>query len=291
MKLRCLIVDDEPPAIKVLLSYAENMDNLEVAATCFNALEAMQVLKQQPIDLIFLDIKMPRLLGTEFIRTLRNPPRVIFTTAHKDYAVEGFDLDAVDYLLKPFSFERFLKAINKVADDSNTQSTAAAMPANTNTAATSPNTTTSASTTTGANTTLPPATTSAPPATGSFLYFRVDRKMVRVELDEIVYIESLKDYSRIVRTTQKPLVMKKTISSIEEMLPENQFLRIHRSFIVAIQKISAYTQHDIEIGGQEIPIGKRYRHQLNKLTQVIPTNGSSITPTGDSSPGSQQPLL
>src|ERR1700760_3821044 len=114
MKLRCLIVDDEPPAIKVLLSYIENMDNLEVAGTCFNALEAMQIMQRQPVDLIFLDIRMPRLLGTEFIRTLRNPPKVIFTTAHKDYALEGFDLDAVDYLLKPFSFERFLKAINKL---------------------------------------------------------------------------------------------------------------------------------------------------------------------------------
>jgi len=254
MKIRCLIVDDEPPAIKVLLSYIENIENLDVAGTCFNALEAMQVLQQQPVDLIFLDIKMPRLLGTEFIRTLRNPPKVIFTTAHKDYAVEGFDLDAVDYLLKPFSFERFLKAINKIGGTS-------PIP--------------------GA--TIPPhvAETTAPSLTqGSFLYFRIDRKMTRVELDEILYIESLKDYSRIVRTGQKPLVMKKPISSIEEMLPENQFVRIHRSFIVAIQKVSAYTQHHIEVGDQELPIGKLYRHQLNKLTR--------FTPPGDFSPGSQR---
>lgn len=249
MKLKCLIVDDEPPAIKVLRSYAENMDNLLVVAASFNALEAMQVLKQQTIDLIFLDIKMPRLLGTEFIRTLRNPPKVIFTTAHKDYAAEGFDLDAVDYLLKPFSFERFLKAVNKVGDAGNILSTDAAA-----------NHITGSIITPGA--TLLPA---AGPGGGSFLYFRVDRKMVRVQLDEIVYIESLKDYVRIIRTGQKPLVMKKSISSIEEMLPAHLFIRIHRSFIIAIGKVTAYTHNDVEVGGQEIPIGKLYRHQIGKL--------------------------
>jgi DNA-binding LytR/AlgR family response regulator len=224
----------------VLLSYVENVDNLEVVGTCYNALEAMQLLKQHPVDLIFLDIKMPRLLGTELIRTLRHPPRVIFTTAHKDYALEGFDLGAVDYLLKPFSFERFLKAVNKLS---------------------------------GGEEPSPEAANGVTP----FLYFRVDRKMVRVGLDEIVYIESLKDYSRMVRTTGSPLVMKRSISSIEEMLPENLFLRIHRSYIISIQKVTAYTQHDIEIGGQEIPIGKLYRHQLTKLAQsaTIPPEGSS----------------
>jgi DNA-binding LytR/AlgR family response regulator len=265
MKLRCLLVDDEPPAIKVLLSYVENMQNLELVGTCFNALEAMQVLQQQPVDLIFLDIKMPRLLGTEFIRTLRNPPKVIFTTAHKDYAVEGFDLDAVDYLLKPFSFERFIKAINKVGGGEPVIGGVAV---------------TSGVIAPGSGVTAPATGGAAVPDSGSFLYFRVDRKMVRVELDEIVYIESLKDYSRIVRAGQKPLVMKKSISSIEEMLPENQFIRVHRSFIIAIPKVTAYTQHDIEIGGQEIPIGKLYRHQLNKLTPI----GNPIPPAGSSLP-------
>ncbi|MBS1660991.1 MAG: response regulator transcription factor [Bacteroidetes bacterium] len=237
MKLKCLIVDDEPPAIRILKSYVGNMDQLELVGSCFNALEAMQVLKQHPVDLIFLDIKMPRLLGTEFIRTLRNPPKVIFTTAYKDYALEGFELDAVDYLLKPFSFERFIRAVNKVGNEE-----------------------------TAAPETTPPIP-EINSAASAFLYFRVDRKMVRVELDEIVYIESLKDYSRIIRAAQKPLVMKKSISSIEEMLPDHQFIRIHRSFIVSIPKVTAYTQHDIEIGGQEIPIGKNYRHQLNKLAK------------------------
>lgn len=255
MRLRCLIVDDEPPAIKVLESYVENVDNLEVVGTCYSALEAMQLLKQHPVDLIFLDIKMPRLLGTELIRTLRNPPRVIFTTAHKDYALEGFDLDAVDYLLKPFSFERFLKAVNKLGGAGEADSVGGS----------------GTSESTSTNTSIP------------FLYFRVDRKMVRVGLDEIVYIESLKDYIRIVRTAGNPLVMKKSISSIEEMLPENLFIRIHRSYIISIEKVTAYTQHDIEIGGQEIPIGKLYRHQLNKLSQsaarhAAPPSGSSPDP-------------
>ncbi|HMI60974.1 MAG TPA: LytTR family DNA-binding domain-containing protein [Puia sp.] len=271
MKFRCLIVDDEPPAIKVLLSYMENMENLDVAGTCFNALEAMQVLQQQPVDLIFLDIRMPRLLGTEFIRTLRNPPRVIFTTAHKDYAVEGFDLDAVDYLLKPFSFERFLKAINKIDGNAATPARGAITSAADRS---SPGPYASSS---------PPIIATPAPSPGNpFLYFRVDRKMTRVELDEILYIESMKDYSRIVQTIQKPLVMKKSISSIEEMLPEGQFIRIHRSFIVAIQKVTAYTQHHVEVGDLELPIGKIYRHQLSKLVR--------FTPPGGSSPGSQQPL-
>ena len=231
MNLKCLLVDDEPPALKVLTTYVENMDNLELVGTCTNAFEAMQMLKDHPVDVLFLDIKMPRLLGTEFVRTLRNPPKVIFTTAHKDYALEGFELDAVDYLLKPFSFERFVRAVNKL--------------------------------TTGND---QPAGEHAGAGPGEpFLYFRIDRKMVKVELKNIRYIESLKDYSRIVRIEDKPLIVKKPISSLEQQLPAPRFLRIHRSFIVAIDKITAFTQNDIEIGDQEIPIGKLYRHQLSKL--------------------------
>lgn len=236
MKLKCLIVDDEPPALKILQSYLENTDNLELTGTCNNALEAMQFLKQHPVDLVFLDINMPRLLGTELIRTLRHPPKVIFTTAHKDYAHEGFDLDAVDYLLKPYSFERFLRAVNKLTE-------------------TAP---------------VTPEKAEEPVATTEpFLYFRVDRKMIKVRLDEVVYVESLKDYSRIVRCGEKPLVMKRSISSIEEMLPPHLFLRIHRSFIIAIHKVTAFTHSDVEINGEEIPIGKLYRHQIDKLTPAV----------------------
>ncbi|HVU94524.1 MAG TPA: LytTR family DNA-binding domain-containing protein [Puia sp.] len=244
MKLRCLIVDDEPPSQKILQTYLESTDNLLLTGTCNNALEAMQFLKQHPVDLLFLDINMPRLLGTELIRTLRHPPKVIFTTAHKDYAHEGFDLDAVDYLLKPYSFERFLRAVNKLAY-------------------TAP--------------VAPEKTEEQNPAAEPFLYFRVDRKMVRVRLDEIVYIESLKDYSKVVLVEKKPLIMKKSISTIEEMLPPHLFLRIHRSFIISVNKVTAFTQNDVEISGQELPIGKLYRHQLAKLT-LSSQQASPISP-------------
>jgi DNA-binding LytR/AlgR family response regulator len=241
MKLKCLLVDDEPPALKILTTYVESMDDLELTGACFNAFEAMQVLQRQHVDVIFLDIKMPRLLGTEFVRTLRNPPKVIFTTAHKDFALEGFDLDAVDYLLKPISFERFVKAVNKIATEHH----------------------------------QPAGDPAAAVAADTFLYFRVDRKMVRIGLEDIVYIESLKDYSRIIRTGENPpLVTKKTISSIEEMLPDHRFLRIHRSFIIAIDKVTAFTNNDVDIGGAEIPIGKLYRHQLARLTHRMPPFGT-----------------
>lgn len=242
MKLRCLIVDDEPPALTILQTYLGLTEHLELAGSCSNALDAMQFLKQHPVDLIFLDINLPRLLGTEFVRTLRHPPKIIFTTAHKDYALEGFELDAVDYLLKPFSFERFLRAVNKLALEP-----------------------------------VPAVQERTGEDAAPFLYFRVDRKMIKVRLEEIVYVESLKDYSRIVRTGQKPLVMKKPIGSIEEMLPAQLFLRIHRSFIIAINKVTAFTQNDVEINGQEIPIGKLYRHQLARLSSSSPP-ASPISP-------------
>ena len=225
------MIDDEPPALTILASYIESMDNLELAGQCYNAFEAMQILQRTTVDIIFLDINMPRLLGTEFIRTLRNPPKVIFTTAHKDYALEGYELNAVDYLLKPFSLERFVRAVNKITDETDTL----------------------------------PAQAPAAHTEDAFLYFRSDRKMVKVMLDEVIYIESLKDYIRIVRTGQQPLVVKQPISMVEEMLPDNLFVRIHRSYIIALKKVTAYTQNDVEIQGIEIPIGKLYKHRMNRL--------------------------
>ena len=244
MPLKCLLVDDEPPALNVLVSYLESMDNLELVGKCYNAFEAMQLLQQVQVDILFLDIRMPRLLGTEFVRTLRHPPKVIFTTAHKDYALDAFDLDVVDYLLKPFSLERFIRAVNKATADGPMIAPVA-----------------------GAVGAAVAVAAPASPA-DAFVYFRVDRKMIKVELDEIVYIESLKDYIRIVRAVQKPLLVKKSISVAEEMLPGNLFIRIHRSFIVALKKVTAYTQNDVEINGLEIPIGKLYKHQIHRLATV-----------------------
>ncbi len=194
----------------------------------------MLVLNQKKIDILFLDIKMPGLPGTAFLRSLRNPPKVIFTTAYQEYAVEAFELEATDYLLKPISLERFLKAINKACSTAETPAETARDGMNDKTAA--------------------------------FIYLRADRKMVKVLLDSILYIESLKDYIKIVIERESPLIVKKSISSMEDMLPAGKFLRIHRSYIVAVNKVKAFTQQDVEIGGIEIPIGRLYSHNVKLLS-------------------------
>jgi DNA-binding LytR/AlgR family response regulator len=238
MKIRCLLVDDEPHALTVLRSHISVVPMLEVAAQCHNAIAAFEILQRQPIDLLFLDIKMPKLLGTDFLKTLRNPPKVIFTTAYREYALDAFELDAVDYLLKPVSLERFIKAIGKVYK---LESPLPASPA--------------------AGTLFRASDNDA------FLYFRVDRKMVKVFQKEILYIESLKDYVRIV-TTARQLVAKQTITSLEEMLPEEKFLRIHRSFIIAADKIDSYTPQHLYIAGKELPIGRNYKHEIIRMLKL-----------------------
>ncbi|MDQ3681747.1 MAG: response regulator transcription factor, partial [Bacteroidota bacterium] len=179
-KIRCLIIDDEPPARDVLKKHISAVDTLELAGESSNAVEALSFLQTHPVDLLFLDIQMPHILGTKFLRAIKNPPKVIFTTAYRKYALEGFDLNAVDYLLKPISFERFLQAINKVM-----------------------------------HTDIPVADNknpySVPEQSHPFLYFRTDRKMVKVFLDDILFIESLKDYIRIF-TRNKTIVTKQPIS-------------------------------------------------------------------------------
>lgn len=239
MKLRCLIVDDEPPALDVLELYIGAIDDLELAARCENALQAFQVLQHQPIDLMFLDITMPKLLGTDFLRTLRNPPPVIFTTAYAEYALDGYELDVVDYLLKPIPFDRFLRAIGKVLKTSD----------------------------------VPPAASlyekETTQSTGEgFLFFRADRKLVKVVTGDILYVESLKDYVRIVTTSGKPLVIKQTLSALEAMLPTDQFVRIHRCFIVASGRVSTYTPRHVEVAGQELPIGRLYQKDVERALHV-----------------------
>lgn len=235
-KIICLAVDDEPPALEVLKKYITSVHTLELAGTCADAIEAINFLQQNPVDLIFLDIKMPELLGTDFLKTLKNPPKVIFTTAYRKFAVEGFELDAVDYLLKPVSFERFLKAVNKMMElqlpNSNSFSNPEPIQDN------------------GADS----------------IYFRSERKMVKVAMDDILYVESLKDYIKVV-TKNKTIITKNAISSLEENLPKNNFLRIHRSFIVAINKIDSYSTELIEIGKQELPISRMYRYEVEKVLQ------------------------
>jgi DNA-binding LytR/AlgR family response regulator len=240
-KTRCLIIDDEPLAREILRKHINGVEALHLVGSCCNAVEAISFLKQHPVDLLFLDIQMPQLLGTNFIRTLKNPPKVIFTTAYRDYAVEGFELDAVDYILKPISFERFLKAVNKVMQiDAGTQ--AVSIPNGNHTETNS-----------------------------LFLYFRANRKMVKIFFHEILFIESLRDYIKIV-TTSKIIVTKYVLYTLEEMLPHDEFLRIHRSYIIAINKIEGYDADSIHIGKHELPIGKIYKIDVNRKL-----NASSAT--------------
>ena len=236
--ITCLAVDDEPPALQVIEKYVTSIPSLKLAATCSNAVDALAVLQNNQIDLLFLDIQMPYILGTDFMRTLSNPPKVIFTTAFRKYAVEGFDLDAVDYLLKPISFERFLKAVNKV------------MKLNL------PVTESFSVNTLQKNETV-----------DAFIYLRADRKNIKVNLDDILFIESLKDYIKMV-TKEKTIVTKQSISSLEENLPAHLFIRIHRSFIVAVNKIEAYTPELIQINKYELPVSRSYRHEVEKTLKL-----------------------
>jgi len=232
-KLQCLLVDDEPPALDILRTYIAAIPILEIAGECHHAMAAFSILQKTHIDLIFLDINMPRLLGTDFLKALPNPPKVIFTTAHRDYALEGFELGAVDYLLKPYSLERFLLAVNRVM---NVTQKAPAQPVLTTTS-------------------------------DRFIYVRADRKMVKIMVDEILYIESLKDYVRIV-LQDRQVITKQTITALEEMLPAQDFMRIHRSVIAAVAKIDSYHQHAVFIGKLELPIGPLYKHDIaRKLSQ------------------------
>lgn len=233
MKTQCLIVDDEPLAIALLKSHVEQVSMLEIADISDNALDAFEVLKTQQVDLLFLDIQMPMLTGVEFLKSLPNPPKVIFTTAYRDYAMEGYELNIVDYLLKPITFERFFKSINKYFDLAK-------------------------------STNAPTAPLAAPPVKAvpdeGHLYINVNKKHHKVLFRDILYVESLKDYLRI-HLTEGSLITKDKISEFMEKLSYD-FLRIHRSYIVNQKHITAFTATDIEMGKIEIPIGGNYKMEI-----------------------------
>ena len=236
MKLRCLLIDDEPPALKILASYISNINGLEIVAQCKNAIEALDVLHQKSVDVIFLDIKMPKMLGTEFLKNLSNPPKVIFVTAYRDYAVDGYELDAVDYLVKPVSFERFFKAITKLNRIIGKET----------------------------------VTTTADyvPNPEAFVYLKVDKDMKKIFVNDIVYIESWKDYVKLFLANNKSLLVKQSISAMENLLSEHKFLRIHRSYMVSLNKISGYNGVSIQLETTEIPIGRLYKQAVMERLQT-----------------------
>lgn len=239
-KLRCIIVDDEPLALDVLEAYVARIDDLELVARLDNAIEAFNLISRDPVDLVFLDIQMPKLTGIELLRNIRFPPKVIFTTAYRDYALDGYELNVTDYLLKPISFERFLRAINKVLQV-HQPAEGALLSGQIQSAAI-----------------LPTAVYQ-----DAFIYLKADKKMIKVLLRDILYIESLKDYIRV-RTAQKSVTAYQRISYMEEKLPDSHFRRIHRSYIVALNKIDAYAHGHVEIGEKELPIGRNYRSEILK---------------------------
>lgn len=236
MKLRCLLVDDEPPALKVLASYAASINGLEIAGICHNAFEALEVLQSKNVDVIFLDIKMPRIIGTQFLRNLAHPPKVIFVTAYREYAIEGYELDAVDYLIKPVSFERFFKAITKLNRLMGTE------PANFD----------------GHQSAKAEA----------FVYLKVDKDMKKIYINDIVFIESCKDYVMVNLAGGSRFLVKQSISSMENLLSEHKFLRVHRSYIVSLREVQGYNGLSILLPGKEIPIGRLFKQTVMERLQA-----------------------
>lgn len=233
-KISCLILEDEPLAAEVLEDYINQVPFLELKAKCVDAIYALEILQKQTIDLMFLDIHLPKLKGLDFIRTLQHPPKVIVTTAYQEYALQGYELNVVDYLLKPIEWPRFLMAVNKLQQ--------------------------AIQVTSHAHRSVPVSEEKA------YLFFNVNKRMVKIFLDEILYIESLKEYIRIT-TPHKSILTKFQLNQVEELLTRHHFLRIHRSFIVARNKIETFSATDVEIGGKLLPIGRNYKEQVMEVLE------------------------
>lgn len=236
MKINYLIVDDEPVAREILESYAAKIPQLNLVKSCQNAAEALDLINTKNIDLLLLDINMPNISGLQLAKATSSKTAIIFTTAYREYALDGFDLQAVDYLLKPISFERFLKAINKYFEltPKNTIS-------NDNSNDLSKN---------------------------DFIFIRSDRKMVKLNFDTILYIESLSDYVKIF-TKDSMFITRETITNIESKLPHEKFLRIHRSYLVALDKINSYTKEHLEINNKALPLSRTYKASVLNILDNI----------------------
>ena len=243
MKTKCLIIDDEPLARDLIRNHIEKLDNFEIVAECGDAMKALQELRDQQVDLMFLDIQMPQITGLEFLKILKNPPKVIITTAYREYALDGFELDVVDYLLKPITFERFLKSVNKyyqiTQDDIQ-------------------------------NSNIEPQKYSHEE---TFIYVKENKRVIKVHLSDILYVEGLSEYVQIY-TDKKKIITKLSMTGLEEKLPSNGFLRIHKSFIVSLSKVEAFTSHTIEVPGKELPIGRSYK---STVLDVLQPNVSDVS--------------
>lgn len=234
MKIKCIIVDDEPLSLKVIEGHLKKIPYVEVIKTFQSAIPVYEFIADNQVDLIFLDIEMPGLTGIDFIKSLKEKPAIVITSAKKEYAIEGFDLDVDDYLVKPLTFERLLKAVNKVAEGKISSK----------------------------------KTVSQNNRENDYIYLKENKRMVKVYLKNIIYLESLKDYIRVV-TTCKTVITKLQLNYFEEILDNDDFIRIHRSFIIAKNKIDAYSSSTIELGDTELPIGRKYKEVvLEKLSKL-----------------------
>ena len=231
MKTRCIIVDDEPLAIEAIQMHVEKFDSLKLVGTCIDAFQAFDILNKTRVDLMFLDIQMPEITGLDFLKSLRNPPKVILTTAYREYAIDAFDLNVIDYLLKPISFDRFMQAINKFYEQGNSELL------------------------------VPGSSPHSTETNSDHIFVRSDKKNVKIKFEEILYIESIKDYVKIV-CKNRNVITKILISEMQSILPVELFLRIHRSYIICIKNIEAFSHTHIDVPGKELPIGRNYKHEV-----------------------------
>lgn len=240
--MRCLVVDDEPLAHKIISNYCDNLSFLEIVKKCHSAFEAINYLNENEVDLIFLDINMPKLKGLDFLRTFKKPPLIIITTAYQEYAMEGYELSILDYLLKPFSFERFLKAVNKAVDQNKLLQASIKPTKNTQEL----------------------INTSTDTIEQKSIFIKGDKKIHQVKLNTILYLESIGSYVKI-HLENEMIITLDRLTNFENTLPKNLFLRIHRSYIIAINKINTIEGNRIKINEIEIPIGQTYKSNISKL--------------------------
>lgn len=239
--MKCITIDDEPLAHKIIKNYCDNLSFLTIEKECHSAFEAINYLHENKVDLIFLDINMPKLKGLDFLRTLKNPPLVIVTTAYQEYAMEGYELNVIDYLLKPFSFERFLKAVQKVQDQKKLLDLSEK------------------------GSSKPQIIQATAQETNvERIFIKGDKKIHQIQLNDVLYLESLGSYVKI-HLENETITTLDRLANFEKSLPKNQFLRIHKSFIIAIKKIQTIEGNRLKISQTTIPIGNVYKHNLTKI--------------------------